>query len=501
MRKEGGSLSVREEQKELLCREPVFRHFAAICEIPHGSRNERALSDALLRWAQEQGLEAEQDAVQNVWIRRPADCGMESVPPVMLQAHIDMVCEKAPEVEHDFLRDPIRWEIDGDLLSTGGRTTLGADDGIGVAIALAILEDRTRRYPELEVLFTVGEEEDFRGAWGFDCTKMRASRIINIDNTVENVIICGSCGGMRTELLLPMQPAVREAGWKRYQLSVGGLRGGHSGEDIHRGRGNANILLARALMALESQLSYQIAAIRGGSFRLVLPREASAILWMAEEESARGAALLRELEKRFRRELSVTADSVHLELREAAGLEAQAGENSVQPGKIIDALLLMPDGIYQMNESLEGLVDTSDNLGEVYFDGESLRLITEIRSATESLRTYLFQRMQRLAAVLGGSCTADTVYPSWDFNPHSALRECYAAQWERLYGRKPEYLTVHAGLEPGCFFEGKPGTDAISIGPDCWDFHSPGETLRISSVRRVCDCLAETLAAMPLRPG
>lgn len=489
-------MSLTEEQEKLFCQEPVFRHFAAICEIPHGSCNEKALSDALLRWAQEHALQAEQDAVQNVWIRRPADSGMEGVPPVMLQAHIDMVCEKAQDVEHDFLRDPIRWEIDGDLLSTGGRTTLGADDGIGIAIALAILEDRTRRYPELEVLFTVGEEEDFRGALGFDCTKMRSARIINIDNTVENVVICGSCGGMRTEFLLPVPPAKRAVGWKRYQLSVSGLRGGHSGEDIHRGRGNANILLARALMALEARISYQIAEIRGGSFRLALPREASAVLWMSEEDGARGMALLHELEQSFRKELSVTADSLCLRLRETAVSGKASEEKSVQPGRIIDALLLMPDGIYQMNESLEGIVDTSDNLGEVYFDGENLKLITEIRSATESLRTYLFQRMQRLAAMMGGTCTADNSYPSWDFDPHSALREGYAAQWERLYGEKPEYLTVHAGLEVGCFFEEKPGIDAISIGPDCWDFHSPGETLRISSVRKVYQCLAETLAAM-----
>lgn len=457
----------------------VFRNFYQICQIPHGSGNEKPLSDYIVNWAGQLGLRAVQDANYNVLIRKPASPGFEQAPAVMLQAHLDMVCEKADGIQHDFMKDPIHWVVEGDELSTGGRTTLGADDGIGVALAMSVLEDKELRHPPLEVLFTVMEEEDLSGAERFDTSAMKASYLINLDHVCDREILCGSCGGMEADVQIPVTSEAPPAGWTAYRLSVSGLKGGHSGEDIHRGRGNANIFLARLLLALESSGEFRLGEIKGGSFRLAIPREASAVVWMDPKQANDAQSVLRDMEKKFRRELALTADNVAVTLE-----PAQAEPWCVEPGKVIDAMILMPDGIAQMNEALTGLVDTSDNLGEVYLDGHTLHMVTEIRSAQESLRDYLFQKMEHLAARFQGSCSWSSAYPSWTFCPNSKLRKLCDQVYFQDHGEHPEFLTVHAGLEVGHFFKGRPDLDAVAIGPNCRDFHSPSETLSISSVEK-----------------
>lgn len=477
--------------EQALCAHPVFRYFYQICRIPHGSGNEKALSDFLLSWARGLGLEAEQDGTNNVLVRRNASPGYEAAPAVMLQAHIDMVCEKAEGVDHDFAKDPISWVINGDELSTGGRTTLGADDGIGAALAMALLEDGGFPHPALEALFTTGEEDDFSGASGFDMGKSRAAFLINLDNTLENAVLCGSCGGTRADLRFPLETAAVPDGWRAFRLSVSGLRGGHSGEDIHRGRGNANQLLTRALLAAEDLGPFLLHSIRGGSFRLAIPREAEAVLWLDPAGLPALEKKLAALEADFRAELAVTANRVRVELA-----PARAERTGLAPEKALSALALVPDGIFQMSEALECLVDASDNLGEVYLDGSQLHLVLELRAAKDSVRDDLFRRMECLAGLLGGSCTGSCAYPGWEFRPDSKLRELYNAAYRAENGRDLTVLTVHAGLEPGCFFRMKPELDAISVGPNCRDFHSPAETLEIGSTKRVYGYLKEALASV-----
>lgn len=477
---------------EALREHPVFRHFWQISQIPHGSGNERALSDYLTAWARGLGLEAEQDGQNNVLVRKPASPGYEDAPAVMLQAHIDMVCEKAVGVEHDFAKDPIQWVVEGDVLSTGGRTTLGADDGAGVALIMAVLEDKTLAHPALEALFTTNEEEDMSGAEGFDSGRMRAKYLINLDHTVDSQIMCGSCGGVEADLRIPLEQTDLPAGWRFYRLAVSGLRGGHSGEDIHRGRGNANILLARLLMAAEGVCDYRLVRVKGGTFRLAIPREGEAVLAMDPAKEGALRETLSGLEAGFRTELAATAESVKVTLEPAE----ETAVRGVLPGKVIDALTLVPDGIFQMNEVLTGLVDTSDNLGEVYLEGDQLHLVLEIRSARESLRTYLLRRMERLAALLGGTCESCRAYPSWNFHPVSPLREIAAEQYRAVYGGEPDVLTVHAGLEVGYLLERRPEVDAISLGPNCRDFHSPAESMEISSMKKFYPYLCQILAAI-----
>lgn len=477
-------------KKEELLEERVFYHFHRICQIPHPSGGEKALSDFILDWALGLGLEAVQDAVYNVLIRKAASPGYEEAPCVMLQAHIDMVCEKAEDSSHDFTRDPIEWVIEGDRLTTGGRTTLGADDGIGVALAMAVLEDESLCHPELEVLFTVGEEADFEGVEHFDIGKMRASFLINLDHACDREILCGSCGGLRVDFTMPVEAGPLPEGWETWRLSVSGLKGGHSGEDIHRGHGNANVLLGRLLLAAEENGPFKISEITGGSYRLAIPREAAASICLPPADAGRLKLIFAEAEAEFKKEFAVTGSGLQVVFD-----KTECGETCSLPGPVISAVLLVPDGICQMNEQLVGLVDTSVNMGELYLNETELHIIFEIRSARNSLRTYIYQKIRRLAELMGAEANSGTSYPSWDFKPQSELRRIAGEVYQRNYGAEPSILTVHAGLEVGYLFEKKPSIDAIAIGPDCWNFHSPSEMVSIPSIRKcyrfLCSILAE----------
>lgn len=467
-------------EQEKLIQEPIFQYFHELCQIPRPSFHEEKISAYLLEWAGNQGLEAEQDAAKNVFIRKPATPGYEHAPCIMLQAHMDMVCEKSPEIEHDFDSDSISWQIEGDRINTGGRTTLGADDGIGVAYAMAILTDESLEHPELEVLFTTAEEEDLSGAEHFDASRMRAARLINLDHACDTEILCGSCGGQAAELKIPVVSEPVPAGWISALLSVSGLHGGHSGEDIHRGHGNASTLLARVLLAIEEKAVFKLGPVNGGSFRLAIPRDASAVVCFPKEQWSVFEGIIKEQERQMKGEFASTGGDLSITLE-----AAKQPRWCTEPDLLLNAALLAPDGIYQMNESLVGLVDTSDNLGEIYLTERELCLVFEIRSARPSLGTYLYQRIGRLAKVLGGTCNTSKGYPSWDFHPKSSFREVASQTYEELFGCESKYLTVHAGLEVGFFSQKKPELDAIAIGPNCWNFHSPTEEMSISSARKI----------------
>lgn len=482
---------------EKLLESPVFQHFHQVCRIPHPSGGEKRLSDFILAWAKGLGLEAMQDAVANIFIRKPASPGCEGAPGVLLQAHLDMVCEKAAESGHDFQKDPIPWAVEGGFLTTGGRTTLGADDGIGVAMAMAALEEDCPGRPALEALFTVSEESDFTGASHFDAAQIRSKFLINLDHTRRGEILCGSCGGTAVEAIIPLPGGPIPAGWEAYRLTVTGLKGGHSGEDIHRGRGSANSLLGRVLLAAEKAFPYYLLEIKGGSFRLAIPREASATLCLAPENAAKLKALLPGLEAGMRAELAETGDALSLSL--APGEPAERG---ALPGPVVTALILAPDGIFQMNEQLTGLVDTSVNLGEVYGSPRELRMVFEIRSAQKSLQDYILAKVERLCGLLGGRCEASKAYPSWAFRPGSQLRRLAVEAYKARFGEEPACLTVHAGLEVGYLYEKNPGLDAIAMGPDCFNFHSPSEALSIASVGESYGLLLDILEGVCNRfPG
>lgn len=473
---------------ETLLKNPVFMMFHQICQIPHGSNNEYELGRWIVKWAIMKGFEATQDDMGNVLIRCKASKECSNAPSIMLQAHLDMVCVKAPCYVHDFTKDPIRWIVDGDYLSTGHVTTLGADDGIGVALALALLDDNFI-HPALEILFTVGEEDDFRGVSFFDSTQITSKLLINLDHSNEHEVLCGSCGGMQVTFSLPVCRIPVPSDWSAFQLSIAGLIGGHSGKDVNKGHGNANVLLARMIDAISLKSKCAISDMTGGNFRLSIPRNAEAIICIPDSSIKSVKDVLDNCYSMFCNEFPIASKSLKYSFEETT-----TPSSCVNIDSIIYAMMLIPDGIYAMSEALPDQVVASDNLGEVYLRDSHLELILEIRSEQNSVRDYLFERMRLLATLLGGECKSSNSYPSWFYKPDSKLVSICKEAHNRLYGSMPTCSMVHAGLEVGYFYEKMGTIEAVSIGPNIWNLHTIDEQVSISSVQTFYRYLKEILS-------
>lgn len=480
------------EQKQVLrelLQDRVFRIFHEISQIPHGSANEEKISLFLVDWAKKRNLFVMQDEYNNVLMRKKASTGYEQAPGILLQAHMDMVCEKVPESSHDFTKDPISWVIEGDYVTTGGETTLGADDGIGMALAMAVLEEDTWKHPAIEVLFTVMEEEDLSGAIRFDTSHLQSCALINLDNVNDQEIVCGSCGGEAVEVELPADCSEVPGDWVLYRLEAKGLKGGHSGEDIHKGRGNANRILARVWLELNRQIKFKICSLNGGSFRLAIPREALCVIALPKELITNAAEIIHNLEEDLRIEYQSAGAQFSLCFTPCEDTYHKAYD--IQ--KLISLILFSPDGIWEMNADMENLVNSSDNLGEMYLEEKGYRVVYEIRAAHNSSRNHIAHVIERLAHTLGGTCKVHSAYPSWSYRSQSPLREAAVKVFEAANGCSPKVFCVHAGLEVGCFFATKPEMDAISIGPNCYGLHSPEEKVSISSTRKVYGMLQSLL--------
>ena len=427
----------------------------------------------------------------NVFIRKP--CAADA-PTVLLQAHLDMVCVDTSATRHDFKHDPIPWSVTDDTLSTGGKTSLGADDGIGVALAMSMLELDRDDFPNLEALFTVREEADMGGALGFDPGLSDASLLINLDHTDEHEIMCGSCGGMRADFRLPVTREIGPDGWRCFRLAVSGLLGGHSGEDINRGRGNAISLLSRLLDAISQLCPLGVCALRGGIMRLAIPTEAESVICIPPEYEAAVRSAVESLGDQMRKELVCSGARLKISFA-----PVERAESCVKAQTLLPALLLCPDGICTMNEALAGMVDSSDNLGEAYLREDALALVLEIRAATDSQRFYIFRKLETLARLLGGTCSCSEAYPGWTCSLSSPLTRLASHVHRDLYGSDPRLTTIHAGLEPGCLLASNPDLDAISIGPNLRNLHTVEERLSISSVRRFYEYLQHILTAIRQR--
>ncbi|MGN0400348.1 MAG: beta-Ala-His dipeptidase [Blautia sp.] len=466
---------------EELLQDKIFRNFYAISQIPRRSYHEKQISDYLVKWAQEKNLYVLQDEHMNVLIRKMASVGYEKTKGVILQAHMDMVCEKVPESNHDFTKDAIPWVIEEDYLTTGGETTLGADDGIGMALAMAVLEENSWKHPLIEVVFTVAEEEDLSGAAGFDTSLLEGEYLINLDHVNDHEILCGSCGGEALEVLIPVQWEEIGEDCKVYDINIKGLKGGHSGEDIHRGYGNANKILARVLMELEKYMDVKMCSLEGGTFRLAIPREAKCVIALPESKVEKAEKIVSNINQRIREEYQSAGELFQMSF----SVCEDACKKSCDADKLITLLLLSPDGILEMNPDIENLVNSSSNLGEVYLNEEGYRAVYEIRSAHDSARDHIADVIGRLAGMLGGQWEIHSSYPGWAYNPRSAFRILVAEIYQEINQSKPKIYGIHAGLECGYFFETKPNLDAVSIGPDCMGLHSPEEKVSISSTKKI----------------
>lgn len=461
--------------------ERVFYYFDQIATIPHGSGNTAAISDYCVAFAKTHGLAYVQDKLGNVIIKKPASVGYEDHPAVILQGHLDMVCEKAPDCTIDFEKDGLELTVDGDWLSANG-TTLGGDDGIAVAMALAILEADDLLHPPLEVLLTVDEEIGLLGAAGLDSTPLNGRLLINIDSEDEGVLTVSCAGGVHADVILPIERI--DNSWNTYKITVDGLQGGHSGVEIDKGRLNSNVVMGQFLNTLET---YRVVYIEGGQKDNAIPRKTTCVLATTKDITSLGEAFARQHRVEGDPNLIVTVERA---IAESYTLTDESTRH------IVDFLTTVPNGIVSMSNEIDGLVQTSLNLGILKTEGDVVKACFGLRSSVNAEKMALLDRVTGVAKSCGGSCESSGDYPAWEYQPNSRLRDTMCEVWERLYGAQAKVIAIHAGLECGFLCEKLPGLDAVSIGPDMQDIHTYRERLSVSSVERVYRYVCEILKSL-----
>ena len=469
--------------------EKVFAFFEKICSIPHGSGNCAALSAFIADFAKQRRLDFAVDAEQNVLIRKPASPGYEKYETLIMQGHLDMVCEKDPELEFDFAKDAIQPYIDGDDIKARG-TSLGGDNGIAIAMMLAILDDDTLHHPQLEMLMTVDEETSMDGAFGFDCAQLRGHRLINLDSEYEGVLMCSCAGGVDVVCNLPVLREEKEG--CRLTLTVAHLRGGHSGVEIDKGRANANILMGRLLFRLQNELPLGIAEYCGGSRVNAIASHAEAEILIEKSRLTECEGHIKQMEAIFRKEYHASDPdiSVNLKLSES-GCFSVLDEASA--ARMISLLLILPDGMQEMSAEMPGLVQTSCNLGAASLQESAFTFTSSIRSCMETKKMMLAEKIMRIVVLTGGSAALEGDYPGWSYRPDSRLKETLINAYQKVCGIKASAEAVHAGMECGIFAAGIPNLDCVSIGPTMGDVHTPQEHLSISSVQRTWKVLLTAL--------
>lgn len=464
----------------------VFRYFEELCAIPHGSHNTKAISDHLVAFAKERGLEVRQDETNNVIIRKPASPGYESAPTIMLQGHMDMVCEKEPWCGKDMDREGLDLFINGDEIGARG-TTLGGDDGIAVAIALAVLDDDSIQHPPLECLFTVDEEVGMLGARALDASDLKAQRLLNIDSEAEGVLTVSCAGSTRAVCNLPLSR--ENCPGEVMRLSIEGLTGGHSGEEIHKGRANAILLLGRALDRLSRTAGLRLIRVRGGSKDNAIPREAEAL--MITDDPSAALAAVRSLEEELRNEYRVADPGVSVRLIPADSADSPMTADSTR--RVICFLFCAPNGVQMMSPDVPGLVQTSLNLGQVASEQGQFTARFMVRSSVNSQKDETTARVIALTEALGGNVQIPASYSAWEYRADSPLRDGMIEAYRAVYGEDPRIEALHAGLECGILSGKMPGLDCISYGPDLIGIHTPGERLRIASTQRIWALTIEAL--------
>lgn len=468
----------------------VFAYFEQICSIPHGSTNTKEISDYCVSFAKEHHLKYRQDEKNNVIIWKEGTAGYEESAPVMLQGHLDMVCEKETGCLLDFEKDGLLLQVKDNIISAKG-TTLGGDDGIAVAFALAILASKDIPHPPLEVVLTVDEEIGMLGAAALDCSDLRSRIMLNLDSEEEGYLLVSCAGGVTTKVHLPF--VCEEKGGSVAVVKVDGLQGGHSGVEIDKGRGNACQIMGRVLYQLQKQCHIHIQNIEGGLKDNAIPRVAQTLILVPQDKKDLCEKCIEQISAELIHELAVTDADVKVSLLWENDNAKVFVMNEETTAKVITALVNLPGGIQKMSFSIPGLVQTSLNLGIVRTKAEEVEISFSVRSSIESEKDALVQQITCLAESLGGKVSCEGEYPAWEYREDSPLREMMIRVYEEQYGKKPTIQALHAGVECGIFSNRLPGLDCVSFGPDMKDIHTPKESMDVASVARTWKYTLEIL--------
>ena len=476
--------------------QPLWDIFAKICSIPHPSYHEEQLAEHIMGWAKEKGFSASRDQVGNILIRKPATPGMENRKPVVLQAHLDMVPQKNNDTVHDFTKDPILPYVDGEWVKARG-TTLGADNGIGMASALAVLADDAVQHGPLEVLLTMTEEAGMDGAFGLQANWLQGEILINTDSEEEGEIYMGCAGGIDFITTLKVEREAIPAGYQTFKLTVKGLKGGHSGADIHLGLGNANKLLARFLFKQAEALDARLVDFNGGTLRNAIPREAFATLAVPADKADALKAQAAQYLETLKNELSVKEKNITVLVEQASTDKAALSAKSRDA--FIGLLNATPNGVIRNSDVAKGVVETSLNVGVVTMADDSAEIICLIRSLIDSGKDYVVETLEALGKLAGAQTVAKGSYPGWQPDASSPVMALVRETYQKLFNKTPNIQVIHAGLECGLFKKPYPEMDMVSIGPTITGPHSPDEQVHIESVGQYWTLLTELLKAIPAK--
>lgn len=477
-----GVLSNQEPKK-------VFQFFEEICGIPHGSGNVKQISDYLVDFAKERGLKARQDERYNVIIWKDGSAGYENAEPLILQGHIDMVAVKEDGCAKNLETEGLDIMIDGDYVTAKG-TSLGGDDGIAVAFALAILDDDSIAHPPLEAIFTTEEEVGMIGADYIDVSDLKGHLFLNMDSEDEGVFTVSCAGGVSVSSKLPF--IKEEVTGSRILIRIDGFAGGHSGIEIHKGRLNANVAMGRLLHELSREVPVRLIQINGGEKDNAIATWCEASLALPQEFEERAIECLEEVFEEIKEEYASVEKNIRLSAGVTAPFQLYAMSEE-RTAAIIAALLHMPDGVQRMNPEMEGMVQTSLNMGILRTEEHTVTMKFAVRSANATEKTFLVERVRSLTELLGGIIELSGDYPGWEYRAESRLRDVMMESYRELYGKEPVVEGIHAGLECGMFAAKIPDLDAVSIGPQMYHVHTTEEKLSIESTKRTWDLVLHAL--------
>ena len=480
--------------KELEPKE-VWANFHALTQCPRPSKHEEIVRQYLVDWAKKKKLACEVDKVGNVIIRKPATKGMENRKMVCLQAHMDMVPQARAGVKHDFVKDPIKTKIVGDWVYACD-TTLGADDGMGVAAAMAVLESKTIKHGPLEALFTTDEETGMTGAFGLKKGVLKSDYLLNLDSETEGELYVGCAGGIDATMNIPYKTTAAPKDYCAMRLTIGGLQGGHSGMEINCGRGNAGKIIFRHLRWV-AECGIRLISVNAGNMRNAIPRDAEVVFAMPK---AHKQCITDELEKVagwVKKELGDVEPDFFMKLENTRISAKVMTEADTQ--KIINTVMIAPNGVIRMSKDMAGLVETSLNLAIMKTDGKKFTIMALLRSSVDSAKEVLAERLVCLAELAGGDCKLSGAYPGWKPDMKSDLLKTMKQTYKKLYKKEPAIVAIHAGLECGLLGGKYPDMQMISFGPTLQSPHSPDERCLIASVKKFYDYLVAALEAVPTK--